>query len=198
MLNLVWFGVTFNSWSFQNMTSTPFTANYRSNVGGTNWRSNSMVTNRTGQNGCSLSTRRTNPPNCPPPRKRLCTFDSFPDMVAMWSMAHEIHFSKLTWPSSAISRNILTLNRIVKIFFKAKRWSSSQHVSLLTWQHKLKHLLVFFCINLVSNRAVVMAQLIKLLLPILVVRSLNPVIGKISYWTFNINCNEKTKIKKQR
>ena len=44
----------------------------------------------------------------------------------------------------------------------------------------------------------VVAQLVERLLPIPEVRSSNPVIGKNLYWTFAVNCIEKTKIKKKR
>ena len=43
-----------------------------------------------------------------------------------------------------------------------------------------------------------MAQLVEWLLPIPKVRSSNPVIVKNIYWTFTVNCTEKTKIKKKR
>ena len=45
--------------------------------------------------------------------------------------------------------------------------------------------------------AVVVAQLVERLLPTPEVRGSNPVIGKKLYWTFNVNCFEKTKIKKK-
>ena len=45
--------------------------------------------------------------------------------------------------------------------------------------------------------AVVVAQLGERSLPIPEVRGSNPVIGKKLYWTFTVNCNEKTKIKKK-
>ena len=43
----------------------------------------------------------------------------------------------------------------------------------------------------------VVAQLVEWSLSIPEVRSSNPVIGKILYWTFTVNCIEKTKIKKK-
>ena len=46
--------------------------------------------------------------------------------------------------------------------------------------------------------AVVVAQLVEQLLPILEVRCSNPVIGKIYIEHFTVNCVEKTKIKKKR
>ena len=46
--------------------------------------------------------------------------------------------------------------------------------------------------------AVVLAQLVEWLIPILVVSSSNPVIGKNLYWTLTVNCIEKTNIKKKR
>ena len=46
--------------------------------------------------------------------------------------------------------------------------------------------------------AVVVAQLVERMLPIPEVRSLNPVIGKNLYWTFFVNCIEKTKMKIKR
>ena len=45
--------------------------------------------------------------------------------------------------------------------------------------------------------AVVVAQLVERLLPIPEVYGLNPVFGKNLYWTFTVNCIEKTKIKKK-
>ena len=44
----------------------------------------------------------------------------------------------------------------------------------------------------------VVAQLVEWSLSIPEVRSSNPVIGKILYWTFTVNCIEKTKIKEKR
>ena len=44
----------------------------------------------------------------------------------------------------------------------------------------------------------VVAQLVERSLPIPEARGLNPVIGKKLYWTFTVNCIEKTKIKKKR
>ena len=43
-----------------------------------------------------------------------------------------------------------------------------------------------------------MAQLVERLLLNPEVHSSNPVIGKILYWTFTVNCIQKTKIKKRR
>ena len=42
-----------------------------------------------------------------------------------------------------------------------------------------------------------MTQLVEQSVPIPEVRGLNPDIGKILYITFNVNCIEKTKIKKK-
>ena len=47
-------------------------------------------------------------------------------------------------------------------------------------------------------RAVVVAQLVKRSLSIPEVRGSSPVIGKHLYWTFTVNCINKTKIKKKR
>ena len=47
-------------------------------------------------------------------------------------------------------------------------------------------------------RAVVVAQLVKRSLSIPDVRGSSPVIGKHLYWTFIVNCINKTKIKKKR
>ena len=44
----------------------------------------------------------------------------------------------------------------------------------------------------------VVAQLVEQLLSIPEVRGSNPVIGKILYLTFTVNCIEKTKIKEKR
>ena len=49
-----------------------------------------------------------------------------------------------------------------------------------------------------AHWAVVVAQLVQRSLPILEVRGSIPVIGKNLYWTFSVNCIEKTKIKKKR
>ena len=49
-----------------------------------------------------------------------------------------------------------------------------------------------------ESGAVVVAQLVERSLSIPEVRGSNPVIGKILYWTFTVNCIEKTKIKKKR
>ena len=46
--------------------------------------------------------------------------------------------------------------------------------------------------------AVVVAHLVERLLPIPEVCSSNPFISKKNYWTFTVNCIEKTKIKKMR
>ena len=40
---------------------------------------------------------------------------------------------------------------------------------------------------------VVVAQLVEWLVPIPEVRGSNPIIGKILYWTFTVNCIENTK-----
>ena len=45
--------------------------------------------------------------------------------------------------------------------------------------------------------AVCVAQLVEQSLPIPEVRGSNPVSGEIFYWTFTVNCFEKTKIKKK-
>ena len=46
--------------------------------------------------------------------------------------------------------------------------------------------------------AVVVAQLVERSLPMPEVCGSNPVTGKYLYWTFTVNCIEKTKIKKKR
>ena len=46
-------------------------------------------------------------------------------------------------------------------------------------------------------KAVFVAQLVERLLLIPEVRSSNPVNNKNLYWTFTVNCIEKTKIKKK-
>ena len=46
-------------------------------------------------------------------------------------------------------------------------------------------------------RAVVVAQVVERLLLIPEVRSSNPVIGKNLYWTFTVNCIEKTRVRKR-
>ena len=56
----------------------------------------------------------------------------------------------------------------------------------------------FAILKKVCHWALVVALLVERLLPISEVRGSNPVIGKILYWTFNVNSIEKTKIKKKR
>ena len=46
-------------------------------------------------------------------------------------------------------------------------------------------------------RAVVVAQLVERLCQLPEIRGSNPVTGKNLYWTFTVNCFEKTKLKKK-
>ena len=52
--------------------------------------------------------------------------------------------------------------------------------------------------NNTDSKGIDLTQLVEWLLPIPEVYGSNPVIGKNLYWTFTVNCIEKTKIKKKR